>query len=387
MILYLSLGISPEVFKDFFVKGYVGSSLQAQRFNSLVIEGIGNNTNIAAVGHPEYKRKIGTVPNMVKTDGNVTFYILGNNCGFFRKVSNFYDLYMTCTEIIKKNNVEVILCDAISPIYSLTARLLSKKFHIPSIAIVTDIPIIMDANHISIMTKVSQSLMQKHDGYVLLTEAMNRLVNPDNKKFIVMEGLCDYSPIDYVIEPLNNNKTIFLFTGSLAVQTGIYNLIEAFKLMKRNDVELWIYGGGSAEDYVREQADFHPNIKFGGLVSNEEAAKLQRQADILINPRPTNLGYAEYSFPSKIMEYMVSGTPVLSTKLPGIPKEYYNYIYTIQDDTVNGIFESMERVIEINPSLRKEKGKRSRDFVLADKNKKKQGERIVLLANQIAKNL
>lgn len=383
MILYLSSAFKPSLFSDYFERGLVRAGLQAQRFNSLIIEGIGCVETIYAVGHPNYANCHDYVSDVKEKDGNIQYYIIGNKNGTFRKVNNFIHLFRLCQSILKENKVDVIVCDAISPLYSLTARLLSKRYHIPSVAIVTDIPIIMDANHISVMTKISQSLIRMHDGYVLLTKAMNQLVNPCSKPYIIMEGLCDSVDDEDELSTSANGKEIILYTGSLSLQTGIENLIEAFKLLNNKDSELWIYGGGKADNYVKEQAALTDNIKYGGLVSNDEAAKLQRQADILVNPRPTNLGYVEYSFPSKIMEYMASGTPVLTTRLPGIPDEYYGFLYSIDDDSVDGILHSLSTVLSLNPTLRKEKGLRAKDFVIKEKNNKKQGERILSLINNI----
>ena len=54
---------------------------------------------------------------------------------------------------------------------------------------------------------------------------------------------------------------------------------------------------------------------------------------------------AKYSFPSKNMEYMVSGTPVLTTRLPGMPMEYYPYVYFIEEESADGIAAAKEKEI------------------------------------------
>ena len=66
-------------------------------------------------------------------------------------------------------------------------------------------------------------------------------------------------------------------------------------------------------------------IKYFGVIDFESILLRQKNTDLLINPRPSIDEYTKYSFPSKIMEYMASGTPVLTTKLSGIPMEYYDY--------------------------------------------------------------
>lgn len=375
MILYLSSAIDKNTYSDYFKKGFVGSSIQAQRFNSLVIEGIGHQCPVCAVGHPEYTSKAEIRTIIQKDIQNVRYYILGNKKGKFRRFLNLRQLLYISKLVIKKEKVDAIICDAISPLYSLSARILSKKYGLPTIAIVTDVPTIMDDNHRSLLTEFSQYLIQRHNGYVLLTKAMGRLVNPKNNPHIIMEGLCDAKPHKRI--KLDREFTTILYTGSLTEQTGILTLINAVKSLGTTNVKLFIYGSGPAEKYVKDEAMLNDNIVFGGLVTNEEAAQLQRNADFLINPRPSNIGYAEFSFPSKVMEYMASGTPLLTTKLAGIPDDYYQYVYTIDDDSVNGIKKAILRVLSIDKKELEEKGASAQHFVMDNKNNIAQGKRII----------
>lgn len=381
MLLYLSSAIKAESYNEFLKSGLVKAGLQAQRFNSLVIDGLASDNEIIAIGFPPYLKGKEQVPDFADYVPGVEFCTIGNINQ--SRLAHFFKMLRYCKRYIHNNHIEAIICDAISPIYSLLSILLSKLHRIPSIAIVTDIPVIMQAGNKSIITRFSQYLITKHDGYVLLTAPMNKLVNPKCKPFIIMEGLCDAQSS---IEGRHNkplDKTVILYTGSLSFNTGIKNLVEAFKMINRDNIELWIYGGGPAEGFIIDQSKRYPFIKYGGVVSNAEAASLQRKASVLINPRPTDISYAEYSFPSKIMEYMSSGTPVLTTRLAGIPGEYFDYVYSINDDSVEGIYESLSFVLNLEEDQRREMGKRARSFVLTNKNNRKQGERIIDLINQI----
>ena len=51
-----------------------------------------------------------------------------------------------------------------------------------------------------------------------------------------------------------------------------------------------------------------------------------KNADLLVSPRLPDDFTTRYTFPSKVLEYITSGTPVLSNKLPGIPVEYDDLI-------------------------------------------------------------
>ena len=64
-----------------------------------------------------------------------------------------------------------------------------------------------------------------------------------------------------------------------------------------------------------------------------EISDLQTRCDVLINPRPAEGEYTKYSFPSKTMEYLLSGSKVVMHRLDGIGDEYYKYIRVIEEHT------------------------------------------------------
>ena len=99
----------------------------------------------------------------------------------------------------------------------------------------------------------------------------------------------------------------------------------------------------------------------------------------MVNPRPTNEEYTKYSFPSKNMEYMVSGTAVLTTDLPGMPEKYKQHVYLIEDESVDGICKVLRRIAEFNEEDVINKGRMAREFVLSEKNNKIQTKKIIEL--------
>lgn len=109
---------------------------------------------------------------------------------------------------------------------------------------------------------------------------------------------------------------------------------------------------------------------------------------MLINPRPSNEEFTKYSFPSKNMEYMVSGTPTLLTKLPGMPKEYLEYVYVLENESVDGMAEKLIEILNLSPEELKEKGKLAKEYVLNNKSNKNQAQRIIKwLANDVGESI
>ena len=80
---------------------------------------------------------------------------------------------------------------------------------------------------------------------------------------------------------------------------------------------------------------------------------------------------------------MASGTPLLTTRLPGIPQGYYDYIYTIDGDTPGAVTSALEGVLGQTADVLYQKGMSAREFVLREKNNVLQAGRILSLLRQM----
>lgn len=383
MILYLCSAITDERFSEYLKTGKIKNGHQAQKFNSLIIKGLANYSDVSVVANPPYcsgQEECKTCEDKIE---NIRYICLGNNQIKLHKLMNFREMYHYAKQFCTKERPEAIICDAINPLASLNALIMSRRYGISTVAIVTDIPEYMDAGRENIFTKITSVLLKKYDAYVLLTEAMNNLVNKKGRPYIIMEGSCDISELekDDLKEKINS-RFVCVYTGSLSGGTGIETLVDAFCKIDKNIAELHIYGSGVLVNRIKQVGNKSSNIIYKGNVSNREAVKAQKSADLLINPRPVDILYGNVSFPSKIMEYMASGTPVLTTRLPGIPKEYFNYVYTIEDDTSDGIVEAIYKIMNVVGESRKQLGMQARQYVLENKNNIIQASRIYELARK-----
>ena len=209
---------------------------------------------------------------------------------------------------------------------------------------------------------------------------MNDKINLKNKPFIVMEGLVD-SNMQLLSNTLNNKytKKVCIYAGGIYEKYGVKLLVDAFKNLNIKDAELHLYGTGDLEKYL---ASIKNNkIKYYGVVENKKIVEEEIKATLLINPRFTKEEYTKYSFPSKNMEYMVSGTPILTTKLPGMPNEYIPYVYLFENETLEGYQKSLEQILKKPQQELFEKGKEAKEFMLKNKNNKKQASRIIYFIN------
>lgn len=229
---------------------------------------------------------------------------------------------------------------------------------------------------VNAMDKSAMRMTSRSQGVVLLTEAMTDFFDKPIRH-IVVEGLVDLGTMDRKHENLAGDKEIILYTGTIRKIFGVMNLVNAFRMIDRPDVELWICGSGDAKEEIEAAALEDPRIKFWGMVDSKEALRKQRQATILVNPRTSEGEYTKYSFPSKTMEYLLSGKSAVINRLPGIPEEYYEYVFVPENESIESLAECISRVLSTDKDVRNEISTRGREFVINEKNSECQMKRVI----------
>lgn len=178
--------------------------------------------------------------------------------------------------------------------------------------------------------------LKNADTFVLLAKGMEKYIPQAHNNHVIIEGIS----VGNYPKPANkvgSSEKKLLYTGSLGVHTNIKELVDAFVLTSDPNFRLVICGSGDFEEYIRKKAKEDMRIIFKGNISREEAVQLQKEATLLINPRLPSIPDTPYSFPSKTIEYLVSGTPMIGYKLAGIPEEYYQYFYIPNDESIESL--------------------------------------------------
>lgn len=295
----------------------------------------------------------------------------------------------------KTNRQKVIICYYPSiPQMEAAVKAKNKEKDIRIILIIPDIPKFMnlqDTKKTYIKKRITkfveekeEKLIQKFDGYVLLTEDMKYPLNIENKNKIVIEGIINSK--DQIKEKRQTEKKqkIIVYSGSLHKKYGIENFLRAIKLIEDRDINFYIFGSGEMQEEIIELSKIDHRVKFMGYRDRKQVLECQRNATLLINPRNINEEFVKYSFPSKLIEYMLSGTPVLTSRLPCIPEEYEPFLFFVEGDITpeNLKNEILDKIYLENEILDK-KGNAAKEFVLKNKNYKVQGKKILDLIKLI----
>ena len=379
-IIYCSAMCSEEKYSQLFGKVEKKPGQQVQKYHRVLGKGFAENGSVDVVFYSKLP---------FNRENCLNFFVKKTKEEFFGRrmiyapyiripglsnVLQVMDGFFTILGLGRKNTVIIDVLNASMNMGIVTASKLMKN---QIVGIITDFPNMISDNAKYI--KSCNDHINKCDGYVLLTDAMNDVVNPDRKKpFVIIEGQVDSAMSNREVnEIVKSTPKICMYAGDLNKENGIDYLIDGFLSADMEDWELHIYGQGNYVEDIKQISGEYSNVKFHGTVLNEEIVRKELEASLLVNPRPTNREFVKYSFPSKNMEYMVSGTPLLTTKLPGMPKEYYDKVYLIEQETTDGIQACFREIANLTEKDLREKGMCAKKFVLENKNEKEQSEKII----------
>ncbi len=269
------------------------------------------------------------------------------------------------------------------------AGILFCKLHgIKITAVVTDVPGYRSTKrrNMNLISKtadiVSRFMLSKYDAYVLLSEQMRDVIPMGNKKYCIVEGICG----KFLPKSAEKNETFtVMYAGALVRKYNIGALAEAVIKLECENVVLKLFGAGEMEEELKRLESENPCIKFCGSVPNDICVKEEMRAHLLVNPRLSCEEYTKYSFPSKNIEYMKTGTPVLFTKLPSMPEEYSEYVNLIEDETADGIADAILRLMNTEYAELKEKAERAKRFVETEKNSEVQAGKVIKILKEICK--
>lgn len=369
-ISYVSNLISKKAFSETFGYGLSAPAQQAQRYNRLLAKGLSGKAELLCISQPSVVREnnkslIIELPDEIEEGISFSYTKIVN----IPVIKNLLAAHFA-EKLQRAFSGDIVVCDLLCISACKGALKAAKKSGKKAIGIVTDIPDFLPGKAGGkTFRKLFYENLNKCDGFVLLTESMADYLNI-KKPYVVIEGICEEASSER-LEKFPEN--VVLYAGGLEKDYGVIDLCEAFCDIE--GAELWLYGKGRCLDEIVAFSEKYPNIKYKGVAKNDEILALEKKATLLVNPRNPIGEFTKYSFPSKNMEYMSSGTPVLCYMLPGMPNEYRSYIYEIKADIKSGLTEILAKDRKELDAF----GLSAKEFVLKNKNLYKQADKVLEL--------
>ena len=278
------------------------------------------------------------------------------------------------------NNETVVICYACTW-YNLRIleKIKKKNNNVVTSIIIPDLPEYMYAGrkkglkyllrrcYLDYMNHLLKNTKKDIDMYILFSDLMADYIGCRDK-YVVMEGVAkESSNIPFIPDSQRCKKRLY-YGGGITEEYGVRDLVDAFLMIENTNIELVLCGSGNAEEYVKKMAERDNRIKYLGYVSYDVAQRTLLEADIVINPRKDSIyEFTKYSFPSKILDTLSLGKPLISYKLEGIPSEYDDYILYVEDHNIDTLRRKIEEVCAWDNERLFLFGKNAQSFVKSNK--------------------
>ena len=377
-IVYAVTVCSDKVYNRLFSGAKVKPAFQSQKYHRLLIEGLAASAQVDVVANPPVNRSVmekEVVRLPLETEGGARYHhITAFRNPILKLAAMALGTFFKTLFLGKKDSVVIV--DVLNRTTAFFAQLAAKLRGLRTVGIITDLPDMLSGG--GIYLKMANFVIRHCDAYVLLTEAMNDYIRNPGKPYVVLEGHADIT-MGEKTPSLDRKETprIVFYAGGVSKQYGLGHLVEGFRMANLPNAKLHIYGPGEYVKELKEIAESDDRVFYGGMLMNSQIIEKEMDATLLVNPRPTNEEYVKYSFPSKNMEYMASGTPVLTTKLPGMPREYEPHVYLIEEETDAGVAAALTAALSHSEEELFQKGREARAFVLEQRNNVVQAAKIL----------
>ena len=382
-IVYAVTACSNNVYTRLFSDVKVKPAFQSQKYHRLLIEGLAAGAAVDVIANPPVNRsvmdeKIIFLPEELAA-GAQYHHLPAIRNPLIKLVAMAVGTFFKTLHYTKKDSV--VLVDVLNRTTALSAQMAARMKRCRCVGIIIDLPDMLGGSRLSV--GMANYVIKHCTDYVILTQAMNEYIRNTDKPYGVLEGHADITMVQK--KPSMERKAkprICFYAGGVSKQYGLQMLVEGFRKADIPNTQLHIYGPG---DYVQELEQISKEdtrVYYGGMLMNSEIIEKEMDATLLINPRPTNEAYVKYSFPSKNMEYMASGTPVLTTALPGMPEEYYPHVFVIQEETPEGMAEALKMALSHSEEELFQKGLSAREFVLKERSNVVQAKKILEMLKQ-----
>lgn len=361
-IIYFTTAQREDDFRSFINDWKISLNPSNQNFHNKLIRALAVNNEVHVISVRPFSRsnmKVSKLDKAVKMDGKITWHYVK------RSGNKFYRAFVTTSQIMSTlrgidTTDSIFVTDTINRALVEAVYKIKKKYKRPVLGVCTDSP-----SNISGTTRSYTLFLLKHtkdyDGYLALTDSLNMLFNPEGKPSYIFEGLVE----DKMLPVEEAKKPYIFFGGALMEKYGVYNLIEAYKQLNRKDIELWICGHHGSVHKLTEAVGGNKNIKLLGLLPVAKVMEYEQASICTVNPRPFSEDLDRFSIPSKTLEYMAMGRPVISVRNTILMNKFPNELIWIPSSSVNDIREGLEKVLAMSEVERENFGEEAKNRVLA----------------------
>lgn len=209
-------------------------------------------------------------------------------------VHTIRDFYLACpkTNLLKKNGEVCVRANLICQFY----RHINRYF----------------TRYVDYITAPSHMMISQIEQLLLFNNSQKKAVY----------NACEYNQEDVrtILElrkkELPDKKNIsFVYLGGLHLHKGISTMLDAFSLIKNENVELYIAGKGVEVERVKNASKNDKRIHYLGFLNEKELNDLLKKCNVLLCPSIWNEPFGRV-----ILDAYMNGMPVIASRIGALPE-------------------------------------------------------------------
>jgi glycosyltransferase involved in cell wall biosynthesis len=209
-------------------------------------------------------------------------------------------------------------------------------------------------------------LMPRFDGHLVVADRIARDFFP-GRRYVRIEGGVDREFLESTqrggASSAGDGPVVLAFAGTLNEVNGVPLILGAMQRLRNTNLQLRIAGGGPLQQMVRDAARQDPRIDFMGMLDAAAVADLYKHADVLLNVRLTTAVDTRYFFPSKLIEYLGSGVPTITTRVAQVDTEFAGLVYVLGEESPQALADLLTKVVSLQTEERWKLGRLARTYV------------------------
>lgn len=164
---------------------------------------------------------------------------------------------------------------------------------------------------------------------------------------------------------VNQNPSTFhaVFAGQLSELNGVELLLETIAKMPEQNIRFTIAGSGPLHDRVKKAAMHDSRIVYAGLLPHRDLVEIYRSADLVLSLRRTDNQTHRYVFPSKVVECLATGVPLLTTCTGHAESEFGDFSILLPEETSDALAAKVRELMSWSQKRRSDLGKQAQDYV------------------------
>jgi len=345
-IIFLTSSMADSDFVSYASKAKIKPNPSNQNFYNKLIKCLSLNNKVYAVSLRPFCKGMFEENELTEArgvEGTITYYYTNASTSKVYKATKLHkDIAKTVEDIVTEENLDsfIILVDTLRYNLVKAAKLVRSNYGCKLIGVVTDNPGNL-SNVKAKFVKTTLKSSEELDGYICLTERLNKIFNPQEKPYYILEG---------IVEDIEKEKKLpigqyIFFGGALYERYGVKNLINAFHKID-NKVNLVLAGSGELQKYINEMTMKDKRILYLSQIDKKMIYSLEQNALLNINPRPYSITLDNESVPSKLIEYIASGAPTMSTVHSTLRTLFPDDVIWLDDYSENGIAEALKTYLD-----------------------------------------